>query len=627
MADDIRNYDLENLGFGDDEDNLQEQECQADYSPPVPETLVPETQTSTPTPTSTAPPPKPKRKGKGRYSPIWNHFKLVQKSVDGGGSETRAVCKYYGHDYAFEGGNGTGTITRHLKNLHREIYDQMMGKAPVGPSNLVQTQISSTASAGGNTTLGVWRYDQEVMREELARFMICTEQPLSLAEDRYFTRFVQKALCPQYRPISRNTCKEDMFKVFRRFKKELIAEFASVNFTIACTSDIWTGCNEVAYFCVTAHYIDRNWLLNKRIIAFRVIDSPHTGAMITNAILAIFREYKVVDKISSITFDNASANIAAIEMIRHKITPVVDESIFHGRCVCHILNLVVQDGMHGISPYLSKIRRSINLCSKSAKRVFMWKQFCASNNITCRKFSDDVQHRWNSTYLMLQSCIPYKDSLTKYVNTTQNQFYLTEDDWRVVFYFYEFLKVFFDATKALSSVYVPTSYKVLPHICEIAKALYDCSVSCPPTFRDIIKGMIDKFNKYFADMPLLYVYASVMDPRIKLEVTQYMLRHLGSCLSVDYSKLIDNLGSDIVRLYSIYESKYASSRGTTSASSSSSAPPSSSASSFIRNLVRRSASTSGTSGEPTVSEVNIYYRFEYFNAESVDFDNLDILQW
>jgi hypothetical protein len=150
------------------------------------------------------------------------------------------------------------------------------------------------------------------MREELARFMIADELPISFAESRYFTRFVQKALNPQYRPVSRNTCKADMLKVFRRFKDELINQFSTVNFTIACTSDLWTGCNDLSYFCVTAHYIDNQWQLNKRIIAFCVLDSLHTASNICNALINVFKEYKVANKISSITFDNASANTAAI---------------------------------------------------------------------------------------------------------------------------------------------------------------------------------------------------------------------------------------------------------------------------------------------------------------------------
>ena len=71
--------------------------------------------------------------------------------------------------------------------------------------------------------------------------------------------------------MSRNTIRSDILSVFHQTKKKLIENFSTFNCTIACTSDLWTGCNKTGYICITAHYIDRNWGMNKNIIAFSCI--------------------------------------------------------------------------------------------------------------------------------------------------------------------------------------------------------------------------------------------------------------------------------------------------------------------------------------------------------------------
>ena len=71
-----------------------------------------------------------------------------------------------------------------------------------------------------------------------------------------------------------------MIDYFTRLKADIISQFSTVNFNVACTFDLWTGCNDIAYVCVTAHYIDYNWTSNKRIVAYHHMESPHTGLQI-----------------------------------------------------------------------------------------------------------------------------------------------------------------------------------------------------------------------------------------------------------------------------------------------------------------------------------------------------------
>ena len=93
------------------------------------------------------------------------------------------------------------------------------------------------------------------------------------------------------------------------------------------------------------HFVDENWIMNKNIIAFRALDYPHTSETLFNYIFNVFQEYDITSKIISITFDNASANTSAINMFKDQLHPILNGRLFHGRCVCHIINLIIQDGL------------------------------------------------------------------------------------------------------------------------------------------------------------------------------------------------------------------------------------------------------------------------------------------
>ena len=74
------------------------------------------------------------------------------------------------------------------------------------------------------------------------------------------------------------------------------------------TSYIWTSCKDDLYACVTSHYIDSNWELHSKVLGFHLIFHPHDGPTIYECITSVYKEYDDVNKIFSITFDNASNN-------------------------------------------------------------------------------------------------------------------------------------------------------------------------------------------------------------------------------------------------------------------------------------------------------------------------------
>ena len=116
-------------------------------------------------------------------------------------------------------------------------------------------------------------------------------------------------------------------------------------------------------------------MLNKRIISFKTINTPHSGKNITTLINDEIIDLGINDKIFTITLDNASNNDAAIQRLKRFWQIKEDHAkLFHVRCCAHILNLIVKDGLKQVDGTLEKIRDiaySIN-CSQAKHELFFY---------------------------------------------------------------------------------------------------------------------------------------------------------------------------------------------------------------------------------------------------------------
>ena len=149
-------------------------------------------------------------------------------------------------------------------------------------------------------------------------------------------------------------------------------------------------------------------MLNKRIISFKTINTPHNGKNITTLINDEIIDLGNRDKIFITTLDNASNNDVAIQRLK-RFWQIKDDyaKLFHVRCA-HILNLIVKDGLKQVDSTLEKIRDiayNIN-CSQTKHELFF--DCCKIANMKRKNISLDIPTRWNSTYKLLQNITKYK---------------------------------------------------------------------------------------------------------------------------------------------------------------------------------------------------------------------------
>jgi hypothetical protein len=176
--------------------------------------------------------------------------------------------------------------------------------------------------------------------------------------------------------------------------------------SIAITSNSWLGNAKEDYLSVVAHYINKDWLLEKRIIGLRLIELAHTGENIADHIYNVTDDFGCTNKVISITLHNASSNSRAMETFKHILSGYVGSLFLHQRCACHIINLIVKSGLKQLKPYIEAFRIAISLLNSSNQCIAAYKSYCVAMNVRSRKFGLDMYVRWNSTYLMLKHLVP-----------------------------------------------------------------------------------------------------------------------------------------------------------------------------------------------------------------------------
>lgn len=368
-------------------------------------------------------------------------------------SRNKAICKVCKKEYAWKKGDGMGTLKRHM---------------PSHPNFMARLDRQQQISTQGGELKGNFYYNHDVALDAISKWVCVANQPLGEPETEEFVEMVQTGLQPGYKRMPRTTIKTRQLKNFGSMKEALIACFDSSSFQFALTCDSWKAVTQLHFLCVTCHWIDDDWVMQKRIIAFRPFEHPHSASNIAKIVTEVTREYRIINKIFCISFDNARSNDAAIPHLKVNMTPILGGELFHNRCACHVLNLCVQDGFKQINDIVDTIRGIVLFIHSSTVRLQHWKALCREQGLNYKKFRPDCETRWNSTFDMFQSVLPFKAPLIEFCNNNNFSTFLDNATFDSAFVVSSFLETFKNATELLSGSYYPTTHLVIPTLTRVA---------------------------------------------------------------------------------------------------------------------------------------------------------------
>ncbi|WRX10852.1 zinc finger protein [Theobroma cacao] len=242
-----------------------------------------------------------KRKALPPRSEVWKHF---TRFVNDQG-EQKARCNYCDRVLSANTKyNGTTSLKNHMNSCK---------KFPSSTNDSTQTEL---AFQSGDGSIGTWKFSQEAIRKSLAKMIIRDELPFRFVEREGFKEFVATS-CPRFIVPSRWTVARDCFNIFVDGNNHFKYILRTSSFRVSLTTDTWTSIQRENYLCLTAHFIDNDWKLHKRILNFCPIYS-HKGEAIGKMIEKCLRDWGI-SKVFTITVDNASSNDVAIAYLKKKI--------------------------------------------------------------------------------------------------------------------------------------------------------------------------------------------------------------------------------------------------------------------------------------------------------------------
>ncbi|GKV43334.1 hypothetical protein SLEP1_g50637 [Rubroshorea leprosula] len=189
-------------------------------------------------------------------------------------------------------------------------------------------------------------------------------------------------------------------------------------------------------------------------------------------------------------------------------------AIFHGkdihmRCAAHIINLVVGEGAKekGMNKSITTIRAAVKYVRQSPMRLKRFKNACEWAEIESKKLLClDIQTRWNSLYLMMDTAKRFEEAFERYARQDPNMKNELNDGP--------------DAPRFLSCI----DWENVDHI--LKKWEWDVDL------HDLAGRMRKKYKKYWGnprEMNKNIFFAVVLDPRYKMDYLEYLIIKMFGC--------------------------------------------------------------------------------------------------
>jgi hypothetical protein len=389
---------------------------------------------------------------------------------------------------------------------------------------------SKRKRTSGTPKADIPKFEQEQSRENFSRMIVCHNYPFNMAEH-YYTRVFITRLQPFFKLGHRTSVTEDCHKLYELEKSKLYEIINANASRVSITSVLWTSTEMSCYMSMTAHYIDSDWKLHKKIIGFVHIEGHHNGENVGHELIKRLYYWNLDKKLFSFVLDNISVNDVVVRNLLAALLPKkvlhLNGDLFHVRCAAHILNLIVQDGLKSIQSVIKNVRETVKYVKVSTLRKEKFRFYANQVNAPNISLVSNTPMRWNSTYNILETAQKFREAFNKMQDRdVAYNIASSDDDWSNVCIMRQCLKVFYDVTKRVSDTKYPTASIYFNDFCGIYLLLRRWEHSENNFVAEMAKPMLEKFEKYWGIANKLLTFATILDPRYKLKSIEYYYRLL-----------------------------------------------------------------------------------------------------
>ena len=316
------------------------------------------------------------------------------------------------------------------------------------------------------------------------------------------------------------------------------------------TTDIWTNRSLDSFMCLTAHLIDKNWVLHRFCPFVKYMNGDRHTAVNIKLRMKKFMENIGLDKPGIrriVTLDNASNNR---KMVR--ISQDLMEGVW---CINHTLALAVKDlfkktaGDIQIKAMLRKCQAVAVFVHRSELNKNALKKACAETKIRYRLPSLAVNTRWNSTDDNLNSNLKLKSALEYLVlqDTSREQSWrcriLTPIEYKAVESMHKALGAVKHATKVFEADKSVTINLVCVELYNVEDTLSKLILQggVISQFAEQLKDCLNQRLPQAGTKNLIYSTAHFLDPRYK------------GCVLEEYAGVYEATKQEIRRIAAKYD--------------------------------------------------------------------------
>ncbi|XP_039029285.1 zinc finger BED domain-containing protein RICESLEEPER 1-like [Hibiscus syriacus] len=327
--------------------------------------------------------------------------------------------------------------------------------------------------------LGSSWFDPERSRLDLARMIILHGYPIAMVEHVGFKVFVKNL--------------QPLFDIGR------------INLAV----EMWCSPENSKYVCLTAHYVDDDWKLQKT-LNFLTLDSYHTEDMLSEVIIKCLLDWDIDYKLFAMTFDDCLTNDDIVPRIKYRISEnrprLSNGQLLDVRSAAHILNSIAQDAIEALHVVIQKIRGSFRYVKSSQLILVKFNEIAQQHGIKNHKsLVLDCPIRWNSTYMMLETAVEYKNVFHRFPDLDPD-LALSDEEW------------------------------------ERSSDGFLCSLATK---------MKAKFDKYWSKCSLALAVAAILDPRFKMKLVEYYYSQIYGSTALERIKEASDGIKELFNAYSI----------------------------------------------------------------------------
>ncbi|KAK3223213.1 hypothetical protein Dsin_010238 [Dipteronia sinensis] len=399
--------------------------------------------------------------------------------------------------------------------------------------------------------------DQELNQLIQARTVIENGHPWNMFQQDLSGNLVNNLL-PAFDVRLLKTLKADILCVYEEGKKELYRSLGNLSCRLNLTMNLLKHDNKNIYCYLTLHFIDENWELGKKFLAFKKISVWGKTSNLFVAFRDVLLDWKISKNVCSLTAQNTEEDDQIIEDVKrwlaYKNALPFGGKLLRVGCFAHILDLLVEDGFEEAKDVFNKMMKCVFYVHSTRDRYDRFQFAVQHLKLEGKEVAiEDITKTWTFSQL-LEKVSSLRDAFNLLM-VIDSEFSLNPlfKEWDEANTICNCLKVIDEAVLWFSESRRLTMNLLFPQACNLYKTLCDWNKSSNPKVVFMSSKMKMKFDVYWRNNNLVLAIAIVLDPRFKFEIVERWYKKI---YSEDPEKHCARVHDTLKEVYCVYAGGY-----------------------------------------------------------------------